>query len=449
MRGATHLLSTLARRRAAARRGGGLGGQPRARRGVRRGAGRRTSRRRCSCRPLPRARRSTSCAASPWTCARRARPTTTPSWPRARSRSRRGPSSSTPSRTCARRPDRARSRSRSWTSARRPRRCSSRWAAGASSPGVATLLKARAPRFGSWRCSLRPRPPSPSRSASAGRSSPIRPAPTLADGLAGGIGEIAFDHRDLVDEIVTVTEAEIEDAIVALIARDQVVAEASGAVGVAAVRAAKLAGGARGPVVAIVTGANIDARVLRQLLARHGEDAEPVRVERPDDRRFAPRRRRERDRGGGGAWARSPWAGRARAWASRAARSRARSAAPLARAHGAAPRARSSRPFPSAWRSFLLEQLRPLRAHGRGVARALRERRAAVPRREAHHRHRRRGHGRAAAAGGRLGGHAERGLARVRVGPAHGGAALPRRLRPRLRLRGRRARRARRTPGAP
>ena len=66
--------------------------------------------------------------------------------------------------------------------------------------------------------------------------------PTLADGLAGGIGEIAFDHRDLIDEIVDVTEAEIEDAIVALLAADQVVAEASGAVGVAALRAGKVPG---------------------------------------------------------------------------------------------------------------------------------------------------------------------------------------------------------------
>jgi threonine dehydratase len=94
--------------------------------------------------------------------------------------------------------------------------------------------------------------------------------PTLADGLAGGIGQIAFDHRDLVDEIVMVSEAEIEDAIVALVARDQVVAEASGAVGVAAVRAGKLPV-TSGPVIAIVTGANIDAHVLARLFARYVE----------------------------------------------------------------------------------------------------------------------------------------------------------------------------------
>ena len=92
--------------------------------------------------------------------------------------------------------------------------------------------------------------------------------PTLADGLSGGIGRIVFEHRDLLDEVVTVSEEEIEDAMVALLASDQVVAEASGAVGVAALRAGKVAGAGRGPVVAVVTGGNVDARVLKHLLAR-------------------------------------------------------------------------------------------------------------------------------------------------------------------------------------
>ena len=92
-------------------------------------------------------------------------------------------------------------------------------------------------------------------------------APTLADGLSGGIGHVAFDHRDLVDEIVTVSEPEIEDAIVALVASDQVVAEASGAVGVAALRAGRVAAAARGPVAVVVTGGNLDAPVLARLMA--------------------------------------------------------------------------------------------------------------------------------------------------------------------------------------
>jgi threonine dehydratase len=91
--------------------------------------------------------------------------------------------------------------------------------------------------------------------------------PTLADGVAGGIGQSVFDHRDLIDEVVVVSEAEIEEAIVALVSTDQVVAEASGALGVAAVRSGRLQPGDNRPIVAVVTGANIDARVLARLLA--------------------------------------------------------------------------------------------------------------------------------------------------------------------------------------
>jgi threonine dehydratase len=96
--------------------------------------------------------------------------------------------------------------------------------------------------------------------------------PTLADGLSGGIGAIAFEHRDLLDEVVTVSEEEIEEAIVALVSSDQVVAEGSGAVGVAALRAGKVASAGRGPVVAVVTGGNLDARVLARLLASRHPD---------------------------------------------------------------------------------------------------------------------------------------------------------------------------------
>ncbi len=91
--------------------------------------------------------------------------------------------------------------------------------------------------------------------------------PTLADGIAGGIGDIAFDHRDLIDETVEVGEGEIEDAIAALVAKDQLVAEASGAVGVAALRSGRCRN--QGPTVAVISGANIDARVLARVLAAH------------------------------------------------------------------------------------------------------------------------------------------------------------------------------------
>jgi len=132
--------------------------------------------------------------------------------------------------------------------------------------GVAAAVKARAPAVRI--VAVQPEA-SPALMESIRQGRPLLefPAgPTLADGIAGGIGEIVFDHRDLVDDLVLVSEDEIEDAIVALIADDQVVAEASGAVGVAALRAGRWRGDGR-PVAAIVTGGNVDASVLRRLLS--------------------------------------------------------------------------------------------------------------------------------------------------------------------------------------
>lgn len=131
--------------------------------------------------------------------------------------------------------------------------------------GIAVWVKTRAPRVRI--VAVQPEAsPALRESLRLGRPLLEYPAgPTLADGLAGGIGEIVFAHRDLIDEVVTVPEPEIEDAVVALIAEDQVVAEASGAVGVAAVRSGRFDLRGR-PAAIVVTGANIDAGVLARLI---------------------------------------------------------------------------------------------------------------------------------------------------------------------------------------
>jgi threonine dehydratase len=106
-------------------------------------------------------------------------------------------------------------------------------------------------------------------SLAAGRPLLAYPAgPTCADGLAGGIGETLWAHRDLLDDVVEVTEDEIEEAIGALLAEDQVVAEGSGAAAVAAVRAGRVA--LHGPSAAVVSGGNADASLLRRVLDRRG-----------------------------------------------------------------------------------------------------------------------------------------------------------------------------------
>ena len=134
---------------------------------------------------------------------------------------------------------------------------------------VAVAVKARAPAVRI--VAVQPEAsPSLRESLGQGRALLRYPAgPTLADGVAGGIGDIAFRHRALIDEVVTVPERALEDAIVALLAEDQVMAEGAGALAAAALRSGLLAGDGR-PLVLVVSGGNIDARHLTRLLAERG-----------------------------------------------------------------------------------------------------------------------------------------------------------------------------------
>jgi threonine dehydratase len=102
----------------------------------------------------------------------------------------------------------------------------------------------------------------------AGKPVAIDPGPTLADGLAGNFeeGSVTFDLvRRGVADVVTVTEAEIANAMRFLAREHGLVAEGSGAVGVAALLAHKVEA-TTGATVAIVTGRNIAATTLAGVL---------------------------------------------------------------------------------------------------------------------------------------------------------------------------------------
>jgi threonine dehydratase len=86
---------------------------------------------------------------------------------------------------------------------------------------------------------------------------------TIADGVAGGIGLMAFTHRHLIDEDVLVNETELEDAVLALLMEDHVVAEGAGALGIAAIRTGQVA--LRGTTAVIVSGGNIGSPVLARI----------------------------------------------------------------------------------------------------------------------------------------------------------------------------------------
>jgi threonine dehydratase len=105
------------------------------------------------------------------------------------------------------------------------------------------------------------------RSLAADEVVPIPSEPTLADGLAGGIDDFALDvGRHALDQIATLEEEAIGAAIRFLHAEEGIVAEGSGAVGVAALRTSALRV-ERFPAAIVISGGNIDETRLHEVLA--------------------------------------------------------------------------------------------------------------------------------------------------------------------------------------
>src|SRR5437870_6040205 len=92
---------------------------------------------------------------------------------------------------------------------------------------------------------------------------------TIADGIAVKVpSELTMPLlEDLLDDIVSVNDEEISEAIVLLLERAKLVVEGAGAVGVAALLAGKADGS--GMVVPILSGGNIDPTMLISVM-RHG-----------------------------------------------------------------------------------------------------------------------------------------------------------------------------------
>jgi len=138
---------------------------------------------------------------------------------------------------------------------------------GALLAGIAVAIRARHPK--ARIVGVNPEA-SPSALLSWRRGAAIDPydhEETLAHGLAGGLGTLPFAvAREIVNEIVLVSESELKRAMAALIDAEQVLAEASGIAAVAAVLYGKVAGLAGKRVVAVVSGGNIDAATLKAIL---------------------------------------------------------------------------------------------------------------------------------------------------------------------------------------
>lgn len=111
----------------------------------------------------------------------------------------------------------------------------------------------------------------------AGKPVFVEELATLADSLGGGIGlnnQLTFAMtRDLVDDLILVSETEIAAAIRHIYWQERQIVEGSGAVGVAALLAGKVT--CAGPVAIILSGGNIDMKQHHRIIS--GEDVDVAR----------------------------------------------------------------------------------------------------------------------------------------------------------------------------
>ncbi|WP_192892578.1 threonine ammonia-lyase [Nesterenkonia natronophila] len=102
---------------------------------------------------------------------------------------------------------------------------------------------------------------------------PLKGVRTIADGIAvGRPGEIPFEIiKELVDDVVTVSEDAIAKALIFLMERSKLIVEPAGAVGVAALMEGKLEelGITPKSVVAVLSGGNIDPMLMLRVI-QHG-----------------------------------------------------------------------------------------------------------------------------------------------------------------------------------
>lgn len=108
----------------------------------------------------------------------------------------------------------------------------------------------------------------------AGRPLAMPETDTLADSLQGGLGvDNAYTFamvRELVDEVVLVSEAALAAAMRHGFRVHRRVLEGGGAAAVAALASGAVA--ARGPTVAVASGANVDGATFARVLAEGGDD---------------------------------------------------------------------------------------------------------------------------------------------------------------------------------
>jgi len=138
---------------------------------------------------------------------------------------------------------------------------------GGLASGIAAAIKGVSPRTKVIGVSMA-RGAAMKASLDAGRPVEVEELPTLADSLGGGIGldnRLTFAMcRDLLDDVVLLSEDEIAAGIRHAYAQEREIVEGAGAVGIAALLAGKVK--VNGPVVVLLSGRNIDMNTHRKII---------------------------------------------------------------------------------------------------------------------------------------------------------------------------------------
>jgi threonine dehydratase len=140
------------------------------------------------------------------------------------------------------------------------------WGGGGLSIGIASAIKAIRPEVRVFTAEVETAAPFAA-ALEAGRPVSIEYTPSWVDGIGGGsvLDEVWQLASSLLDGSITVSLDEVANAV-RLLASRGVVVEGAGAASVAAALTGR-AGSAEGSLVAVVSGGNIDARVLATILA--------------------------------------------------------------------------------------------------------------------------------------------------------------------------------------
>jgi threonine dehydratase len=148
------------------------------------------------------------------------------------------------------------------------------WGGGGLTAGIAAAIRATGHRCRIYACEVERAAPLHA-SMAAGQPVEVPYERSFVDGIgASGVMPEMFDlARELIDGVLVASVDEVAAAVSVLFRRNRVVAEGAGACPVAIARSGRVDGRS---IASVVSGGNIDATALFEILKRHGEAGNAV-----------------------------------------------------------------------------------------------------------------------------------------------------------------------------